>query len=97
MKRLVTTFLICAAFSTPALADSPAVRQMNSFDWVVQLYNSHQERMPAVWNHKERCDYDHPRHHKGHDKHGHHHHPHHGHHHKDHPKDNSSASPMIND
>jgi hypothetical protein len=92
MKKLVATFVVCAALAAPAFAYTPAERQMNSFDHLQTLQTPRHEEMPEAWRGGEETHtYAHKHghhHHKG-GKAAHHHagktgqHKHHHHHHKD--------------
>ena len=91
MKKLVATFVVCVALAAPAIASTPAERDMNTFDHLQSLQTPRHEEMPETWRSgEEKHTYAH--HHKGHHhkggkaahhaaKDGKHHH--HHHHHKD--------------
>jgi hypothetical protein len=77
MKLLTTTLLAFTALSVSAWAESPAERQMHSFDTVLTEHEAAEmpvshEKMPCMEGEKKH-------HHHGHEHHGHeHHHHHHG-------------------
>jgi len=91
MKRMTATVLFLTAISAPALAVSPAQRDMHSWDYVQQTANSAlaPAEAPMAEHHEQRPYYHHEAGHKGKHHHGkQHHHDGKKHHHakKDAPK-----------
>jgi hypothetical protein len=84
MKKILLALAALVAFSAPALAETPAERQMHSFDWLMQIH----ERSPEpgyehVYSHGEGMHHAHGMNHTG-EHHGKHHHKHDGKAHKHH-------------